>query len=203
MFRVQQNLNLRPNYNVAPTHEMPIIRRTKEGEGREMAIARWGLIPHWAKDMKSAYSTINARSETAASKPTFREAFKKRRCCVPADGFYEWQRDGKDKIPHLIRPRDGGPMAFAGLWSLWTSPDGEAVQSFTIMTTEPNELMQAIHNRMPVILGEEARDAWLDLDADPDEILKPCPSDWLEAYPVDKRVGNVRNNDAGLIEREQ
>jgi putative SOS response-associated peptidase YedK len=118
---------------------------------------------------------------------------------VLADAFYEWKRGGKDKQPHLIRLKDGGPFAFAGLWSTWQSPEGE-LASYTIMTTEPNELMAEIHNRMPVILGEDDHDRWLDLDADPADVLKPCPANWLEAYPVDKRVGNVRNNDAALIE---
>lgn len=199
MFRFDQMANLGPNYNVAPTHEMPIVRR-KEGDRRnELVTARWGLIPHWAKDKKIAYSTINARSETAASKPAFRDAFKRRRCLVVADGFFEWRRDGKEKWPHLIRLKGGGPFAFAGLWSTWRSPEGEDVESYTIMTTEPNELMARIHNRMPVILGQDDHDRWLDLDADAVDVLKPCPADWLEAYPVDKRVGNVRNNDPDLI----
>ncbi len=200
MFRFEQNLNLGPNYNVAPTHEMPIVRKQKDGDDRELAIARWGLIPHWAKDRKMAFSTINARSETAASKPTFRDAFKRRRCLVPADGFYEWKRDGEEKQPHLIRMKGGGLFAFAGLWSFWRSPEGEDVTSYTIMTTEPNELVSGIHNRMPVILAEDGCGRWLDVGADPADVLLPCPSDWLEAYPVDKRVGNVRNNEAGLVD---
>ena len=199
LFRFDQMTNLGPNYNVAPTHEMPIVRRRKGDRRNELAIARWGLIPHWAKDTKIAYSTINARSETAATKPAFRDAFKKRRCLVLTDAFYEWKRDGKEKQPHLIRMKGGGPFAFAGLWSTWQSPEGE-LTSYTIMTTEPNELMAEIHDRMPVILVEDDHDRWLDLDADPADVLMPCPANWLEAYPVDKRVGNVRNNDSGLTE---
>lgn len=200
IFKFQQRLNLGPNYNVAPTHEMPIIRRQKDASDHELAIARWGLIPHWAKDTKIAYSTINARSETASSKPAFRDALKKRRCLVPADGFYEWVRDGKEKQPHLIRMKGAGLFAFAGLWSFWRSPEGDDVTSYTIMTTKPNELVSGIHDRMPVILDEAGRERWLDTDADPGDVLQPCPSDWLEAYPVDKRVGNVRNNEAGLVD---
>lgn len=199
MFKFDQMTNLGPNYNVAPTHEMPIVRRKKVDRGNELAIARWGLIPHWAKDLKIAYSTINARSETAANKPAFRDAFKTRRCLVVADGFFEWQRDGKDKTPYLIRLKGSGPFAFAGLWSTWSPSEGEELTSYTIMTTEPNEMMAEIHNRMPVILGVNDHDRWLDLDADPVDVLKPCPADLLEAFPVDKRVGNVRNNDADLI----
>jgi putative SOS response-associated peptidase YedK len=195
MFKFDQMTNLGPNYNVAPTHEMPIVRRKKGDRRNELAIARWGLIPHWAKDERIAYSTINARSETAAAKPTFRDAFKRRRCLIPADGFYEWKRDGKEKQPHLIRLKSKEPFAFAGLWATW-----QDVTSYTIMTTEPNDFMADIHNRMPVILGTDDHDRWLDLDADPAEVLQPCPSDWLAAYPVDKRVGNVRNNDASLVE---
>ena len=200
MFNFDQMTNLGPNYNVAPTHEMPIVRRKKDSADRELAIARWGLIPHWAKDTKIAYSTINARSETAASKPAFRDAFKRRRCLVLADGFYEWKRNGKEEKPHLIRLKDGGPFAFAGLWSTWRPPKGETIESYTIMTTEPNNFMAEIHDRMPVILGKDSHEEWLDLDADPGEVLNPCPDEWLEAYPVDKRVGNVRNNDAELLQ---
>ena len=130
VFKFDQMTNLGPNYNVAPTHEMPIVRRKKGDRRNELAVARWGLIPHWAKDTKIAYSTINARSETAASKPTFRDAFKKRRCLVPADGFFEWRRDGQEKVPHLIRLKGGGPFAFAGLWSTWRSPSGDEVESY-------------------------------------------------------------------------
>jgi len=200
MFKFDQMTNLGPNFNVAPTHEMPIVRRRKGDRRNELVMARWGLIPHWAKDAKIAYSTINARSETAATKPAFRDAFKRRRCLVPADAFYEWKREGKGKQAHLIKLKGGSPFAFAGLWSTWRSPEGEDIASYTIMTTEPNDLMATLHNRMPVILGTDDHDHWLDLDTDPAGVLKPCPSDWLEAYPVDKRVGNVRNNDASLIE---
>ena len=199
MFRFDQMANLGPNYNVAPTHDMPIVRRKNGDRSNELIMARWGLIPHWAKDKKIAYSTINARSETAATKPAFRDAFKRQRCLVPADAFIEWRRDGKEKWPHLIRLKGGGPFAFAGLWSSWCSPEGEDIESYTILTSEPNDFMARIHNRMPVILGQDDHDRWLDLDADPADVLKPCPADWLEAYPVDKRIGNVRNNDPDLI----
>ena len=186
MFKFDQMANLAPNYNVAPTHEMPIIGRRMGDRRNELMLARWGPIPHWAEDAKIAYSTINVRSETAVSRPAFRDAFKRRRCLVPADGFYEWVRDGKIHQPHLIRVKGSGLFAFAGLWAV-----RKDVTSFTIMTTEPNALMAGIHNRMPVILGVDDHDRWLDLDADTTDFLKPCPADWLEAYPVDKRVANV------------
>ena len=200
MFLFKEQLNIAPNYNVAPTHDMPIVRMAKGGDGHELVKARWGLIPPWAKDTKMAYSTINARSETAASKPAFRDAFKKRRALVPADGFFEWRRDGKEKQPYLIRLKGGALFAFAGLWSTWRSPEGDDITSYTIMTTEPNELCAQIHNRMPVILPRFNHERWLDPDEEGADLLKPFPADGMEAYPVDKRVGNVRNNDAELIE---
>lgn len=200
LFKFDQMTNLGPNYNVAPTHEMPIVRRRKGDRRNELAIGRWGLIPSWAKDVKIGYSTINARSETAASKPAFRDAFKRRRCLVPADGYFEWKREGKEKQPHLIRLKGGGAFAFAGLWSTWRPLEGEEMLTYTIMTTEPNDLMAEIHNRMPVILGADDHDRWLDLDADLSTILRPCPSASLESFLVDKRVGNVRNNAPELIE---
>ena len=190
-----QSPTLHPNYNVAPADEMPIIRRKKGDRRCELAIARWGLIPRWAKDDKIANSTINARAETAASERAFHNAFTRQRCLIPADGFYEWAREGKIHQPYLIRMKGGGVFVFAGLWSFWRD-----VTSFTIMTTEPNDLVAKVRDRMPVILGRDDYDRWLDLDADPTVVLKPCPSDWLEAYPVDHRVGNLRNNDAALIE---
>ncbi len=200
MFRFKEQLNIAPNYNVAPTHEMPIVRMAAGGEDHELVKARWGLIPHWAKDTKSAYSTINARSETAASKPAFRDAFKRRHALIPADAFYEWRRKGKDKEPYLIRLKGGGLFAFAGLWSTWRSPEGEDITSYTIMTTEPNALLATIHNRMPVILARDDHERWLANERDSADLLRPYPANDMEAYPVDKRVGNVRNNDAALIE---
>ncbi len=200
LFQFDQLPNIAPNYNVAPTQEMPIVRRKMGDRRRELVTARWGFIPHWADGPKMRYSTINARSEKAAKSPVYRDAFRKWRALVPADGYFEWKGEGKEKEPYLIRMKGGGLFAFAGLWSIWSSPKGEDILSYTIMTTEPNELMAEIHNRMPVILATDDHERWLDAGADPAEILKPCPSDWLEAYPVDKRVGHVKNNDAELIE---
>ena len=201
MFRFEERLNLAANYNVAPTHIMPIIRRKEGGQGRELAQARWGLIPFWAKDAKIGYKTINARAETVQSTPAFRDAFKKRRALVPANGFIEWKRDGDEKQSFLIRLLDGELFAFAGLWSTWQNPEGETITSYTIITTRPNELCAEIHDRMPVILKQDDHDRWLDPDRGGDELLTPFPADLMEAYPIDKRVGNVRNNEASLIER--
>ena len=201
MFRFEERLNLAANYNVAPTHIMPIVRRKEGGQGKELAQARWGLIPFWAKDAKIGYKTINARAETVQSTPAFRDAFKKRRALVPANGFIEWKKTGpKEKQPYLIRLLEGELFAFAGLWSTWRNPEGETITSYTIITTEPNDLCAKIHNRMPVILKSDDHDRWLDPDQGGGELLTAFPADMMEAYAIDKRIGNVRNNEASLIE---
>jgi putative SOS response-associated peptidase YedK len=164
-----------PRYNVAPTQLVPAVRQ--EDGKRRLAMLRWGLIPSWAKDAKIGYRLINARSDTVATKPSFRSAFKRRRCLVAADGFYEWKRDGKVKQPFFIHRRDEEPFAFAGLWEGWENPeDGKEVQSCSLITTEANELMAPIHDRMPVILAESAYDRWLDAGepvSDLQSLLKP------------------------------
>jgi putative SOS response-associated peptidase YedK len=199
LFRFEQRPNLMPRYNVAPTDEMPIGRRSKDG-GRELATMRWGLIPYWAKDKSIGYRTINARADSLELKPAFRDAYRKRRCLVLADGFYEWRREGKAKQPFLIRLKTGQPFAFAGLWEFWVSPAQEEVRSFTIITTDPNELVAPLHNRMPAILDPEVYDLWLDprlpLRAG---TLAPCPAEWLEAVPVSTRVNNVKHDDPECI----
>jgi putative SOS response-associated peptidase YedK len=166
---------------------------------------RWGLVPAWAKDAKIGYSTINARSEDVASKPVFREAFKKRHCLIPADCFFEWMRlDAKSKRPFAIALKGGEPFAFAGLWESWRPRDGAPLESFTILTTSENELMQPIHDRMPVILDPKDYDRWLDA-GDPArpavDLFRSYPADKMLAWPVSDRVGNVRNNDPALLER--
>ena len=201
MFKFDERLNIPPNYNVAPTHEMPIVRLKEDGEGRELIKARWGLIPSWAKDEKIGYSTFNARADTVATKPAFRDAFKKRRCLVPASGFYEWKKEGQDKQPYLIRLRNTELFAFAGLWSWWKNPDGDEITSYTIITTEPNSLCAKLHNRMPVILSPKHHAWWLDPEADGADLLRPYPAHEMEAYPVSKRVGNVSNNFPALLDR--
>ena len=189
-----------PSYNVAPQSFQPVVRLRQGAGAREIALMRWGLVPFWAKDLKIGYSTINARSEEVAGKPAFREALKRRRCLVPADGFYEWQRiDEKTKQPFAIALKSGEPCAFAGLWERWEAGEGPTLESFTILTTGPNELMQPIHNRMPVILEPGDYGRWLEA-ADTAELLKPYPAEKMRAWPVGSRVGNVRNNDAGLME---
>ncbi len=199
-FGITERPNLAPRYNIAPTQSVAIVRR-KEDSGRELAQVRWGLIPFWAKTAGIGSQLINARAETVATKPAFREAFRRRRALILADGFYEWQKQEGSKLkqPMLIRRRDGQPFAFAGLWERWRGPEGE-VQSCTIVTTEANALVAPIHNRMPVILDAASYDRWLD-PAQPAaiDLLRPCPDDWLEAFPVSTRVNNVRNDADELI----
>ena len=195
-----------PTYNAAPQSMQPVVRMDRDTGKRAMALLRWGLVPFWAKDAKFGYTTINARAEEVASKPAYREALKKRRCLVPADAFYEWQRiDAKTKNPFAIALRSREPYAFAGLWERWSPKEGEALETFTIVTTDPNELMETIHNRMPVIVEKRDYDRWLepgDAASPPVDLLRPYPAEKMVAWPVSARVGNVRNNDAELLEPE-
>jgi putative SOS response-associated peptidase YedK len=193
-----------PSYNAAPQSVQPVVRPDWDTGSREFALMRWGLVPFWAKDAKFGYSTINARAEEAAAKPAFRDALKKRRCLVPADAFYEWQRlDPKVKRPFAFALKSGDPYAFAGLWDRWQGKDNAALETFTILTTDPNELMEPVHNRMPVILDPGDYDRWLDpetTERPPVDLLRPYAAERMRAWPVSQRVGNVRNNDAGLLE---
>jgi putative SOS response-associated peptidase YedK len=197
IFQVDVLPDVLPRYNVAPTTQVACV--VEDDGTRQMQTFRWGLIPFWAKDKKIAYKTINARGETVASKPAFRAAFKRRRLLVLADGFYEWERvDKKTKIPHLIQLKGGTPFGMAGLWERWTDPEtGEEVRSCSIVTTTGNDLMQDIHDRMPVILPERAWDLWLDPKVDDtallQELLVPYPSELMEERRVSTRVNNVRN----------
>jgi len=193
-----------PSYNVAPQSTQPIVRLNRDSGNREFALLRWGLVPFWAKDAKFGYSTINARAEEAASKPAFREALKKRRCLVPADAFYEWMKpNAKLKIPYAIALSSGEPCALAGLWESWRPPEGPPLETFTILTTDPNEVTEPFHNRMPVILEPKDYGRWLD-PGDPTrlpiDLLRPYPAERMRAWPVSDRVGNVRNNDSALLQ---
>ncbi|MGR9105328.1 MAG: SOS response-associated peptidase [Gammaproteobacteria bacterium] len=191
-----------PNYNVAPTQQIPIVRDNPQTGMREIVCVHWGLIPFWAKDAKIGYRMINARAETVAQKPAFRAAFRKRRCLIPANGFYEWQKRASGKQPYLIRMKDGGPFAFAGLWESWHNPDDETnLQSCTIIVTAANRFMTAIHDRMPVILSRDDYPRWLDCEhQDTHSLLASCPDEWLEAYPVSTYVNSPRHNDSRCIE---
>ena len=202
-----------PTYNAAPQSVQPVVRLNRDSGNREFALQRWGLVPFWAKDAKLAYTTINARAEQAAQKPAFREALRKRRCLVPADAFYEWQRPNpkiapktgaKTKQPFAIALKSGEPYAFAGLWERWQPREGEPLETFTILTTDPNETMEPIHNRMPVILEPRDYLRWLspgDPARPPVDLLRPFPAEKMLAWPVGDRVGNVRNNDPQLLEQ--
>src|SRR5262245_52592572 len=196
----QAEVDLKPRYNVAPTDVMPVCRLNRSGQ-REIAMLKWGLIPYWADDPKIGYRTINARAETVATAPAFREAFKRRRCLVPASGFYEWRKlDNGDRQPYLIQMRDGSPFSFAGLWERWTK--GEApIETFTIITGEPNSLAAELHDRMPVILERDDYGAWLTArdTAIPQAMLQPFPAQLMASFPVSKRVNSPKNDDADLI----
>lgn len=193
----------RPRYNLAPTQLMPVV--ANDG-ARLLDAYRWGLIPSWAKDASIGNKLINARGETVAEKPSFRSALKRRRCLVVVDGWYEWHQGTKPKTPYLFRRKDGRPLAFAGLWEEWTAPDtGELVRTCTIITTGPNALMAPIHDRMPVILPPEAREAWL--RPEPQEsaallpLLVPYAGDELELYEVARVVNSPANDVPACIER--
>jgi len=203
--------DLAPRYNIAPTQEVPIVRRSAfldedaaHAPARELALARWGLVPFWAKDPSIGNRMINARGETVAGKPAFRAAFRKRRCLVPADGFFEWQKTASGKQPWYIHAAGGEPLALAGLWELWDPPDGGVpLASCTIITTGANQFMQSLHDRMPVVLDAAGRDAWLDGAAAPEQLqalLVPAPDDLLEAWPVSRRVNSPFNEDPSLVE---
>jgi putative SOS response-associated peptidase YedK len=191
--------NFPPRYNIAPTQSSFVVR-LKDGK-RDLVEMRWGLVPFWADDLKIGSRMINAQSETCGTKPAFRHAFKSRRCLVVADGFFEWPT--RDK-PRLITLKNGAPFSFAGLWETWGPRDGDKVESFTILTTTPNEFMGTIHNRMPVILAPDCWATWLgETAATAEELLalcRPFPSDRMISWTVSARVGNVKNTDAALVE---
>ena len=195
-FEVNEPPLFRPRYNIAPSQQVATIRLSTESAKRECVMLRWGLIPSWAKDPKIGNQCINAKAETVAEKPSFRAAFKKRRCLVIADGFYEWQVQGTRKQPMWIGLRDKRPFAFAGLWEHWKPAEGAPIETCTIITTEPNQIMQNIHNRMPVILTPQDYDLWLDPMMQQVEtvnrLLRPFTSDELVAYPVSTLVNSPR-----------
>ena len=195
--------NVPPRWNGCPNQDYAVIRRNPDDKEASLDALRWGLVPSWAKDDKIAYKTINARAETVQTTPAFRGAWKAgRRCIIPVEGFYEWKKldeKGKEKQPYLITRADKKLMALAGLWESRKGEGSEVQRTFTIITTEANEFMSAIHNRMPVILGAEQYDKWLSEETPLEEsanLLKPCPNDWLAKFPVDKRMGNVKNQGA-------
>jgi putative SOS response-associated peptidase YedK len=190
---------LEPRFNVAPTQPIAIVRGVPHAASRVLELHRWGLIPHWAKDPKIGNRLINARAETVAEKPAFRDAFKRRRCLVPADGFYEWQARSGRKQPVHVRVVPEVLFAIAGLYERWVSAEGEAIDSCTLLTTDANERMRAVHDRMPVILPRETWHEWLDPSQhEPAQLLpllRPCPAEWLDLHPVSTHVNDPRHDD--------
>ena len=203
LFGYRNRPNFPPRYNIAPTQPVAIVRVGADRE-RELALVRWGLIPGWVKDPGAFSTLINARAETALEKPSFRSAMTYRRCLVPADGFYEWTGPKGDKQPHHIRPKDGGPMALAGLWEHWMGAEGSEMESMAILTVAANDVVGAVHNRMPVILAPELFDQWLDHDETrPGEaaaLLEPAADSLLEVIPVSRALNNPRNDSAAVLE---
>lgn len=189
---------LEPRFNVAPSQDIATVRQDRDGR-RALSMDRWGLVPHWAVDPAVGNRLINARAESVATKPAFRDALRSRRCLVPADGFYEWSGHGAARRPYLFRRSDRAMIGIAGLYDRWTSEGGEVVDSCTLITTEANATLAPFHDRMPVILapGDYAR--WLDRGQEEPQalmsLLAPCPADWLDSSPVSTRINNPRNDD--------
>src|SRR5262249_18479487 len=200
-FRYLEQPNFPPRYNVAPTQPIPVVR-TFEG-ARQFALVRWGLLPAWVKDPRGFSLVINARSDNVLDKPAFRNAMRGRRWLVPADGFYEWKVEGERRRPFAVRPRAGGPIAFAGLWEVWTGPNGEEVETAAIVTTQANRMLRPLHDRMPVVLAPEAYDMWLDcrnVDANgASALIAPPPDDLFEAYEVSPAVNRADNDSPELL----
>src|SRR5271167_3545311 len=188
-----------PHYNIAPTQSVPVIRQNPKEPVRELSLVCWGLIPSWAKDSSAAARMINARSETAGTKPAFRDALQFRRCLIPADGFYEWRKMGKTKQPYCFEVGPGELFAFAGIWDRWKDPRGNTVETCSILTTTPNALTSAVHDRMPVILDPDGYDLWLDPGmkdvATASKLLQPFNARLMRCYPVSTRINDVANDD--------
>jgi putative SOS response-associated peptidase YedK len=207
LFGITLPPEFQPRYSVAPTQNVLVVR-AGDAEGARPArhgdLLRWGLVPHWAQDPSVGNRMINARAETAAQRPAFRDAMRRRRCLIPADGFYEWQKQegGKRKQPYLIRMKGDRPFGFAGLWESWGRGD-EPLETFTILTTSPNELVAPIHDRMPVIIAPEDYDRWLNprfAASDVTDLLRPYPAGEMQVQPVGTQVNNPRNDDPSCAE---
>jgi putative SOS response-associated peptidase YedK len=202
LFGYEEQPNFPPRYNVAPTQPIAIVRLL-DGK-RHFALVRWGLLPSWVKDPKTFTLLINARGESAAEKPAFRAAMKRRRCLIPADGFYEWQAAGERKRPFYVHAKSGAPLAFAGLWETWTGPNGEELETAAIVTTQANRTLKPIHDRMPAIVPPEGFDLWLDgaaVDATTAAaLIAPAPDSLLEAYEISTAVNRTANDDPKLLE---
>jgi len=188
-----------PRYNIAPTQPVAVVRQNPKEPVRELSLMRWGLIPSWAKDSTVAAQMINARSETASTKPAFRDALKFRRCLIPADGFYEWMRTGKSKQPYCFEVNEGELFAFAGIWDRWKNPTGNWMKTCSILTTTPNAVTAPVHDRMPVILDSYGYDLWLDPGmkdvSAASDLLKPYDARLMRCYPISTRINHVVNDD--------
>lgn len=197
-----KNYEYTPRYNIAPSQTISVI--TNYNGHRALEAYRWGLVPRWAKDIKIGFKMINARAETLKTKPAFRNLLSRNRVVIPADGFYEWKKMGDEKQPYRFQLKGQRIYGFAGLYDEWTDPNGDKLRSCTIITTQPNELVQNVHDRMPVILDNSSVNEWLDPDITKSEqvlrLLQPYPADSMVSYPVSRAVGNVHNTDASLIE---
>ena len=209
LFELPQEPVVVPRYNIAPTQPVAVVRISPASRQREWALTLWGLIPSWAKDPSIGQKMINARADGVAEKPSFRAAFKRRRCLVPASGFYEWKKTANGKEPHFITSADGEPLAFAGLWETWVGADGGELQTCTILTTDANELVSSLHDRMPVIVAPEDHSLWLGSGGGDSpaylsqlqHLLRPYPAELMSEYAVSKFVNNVRNEGEQCIQR--
>ena len=201
LFRYLEQPNFPARYNVAPTQPVPIVR-LHDGQ-REFALVRWGLIPAWAKDPRNYSLIIHARAESVNDKPAFKNAMKRRRCLFPADGFYEWKEGGPRNRPYMVRPKTGGPIAFAGVWECWEGPNGEEVETAALITTTANQTLSAVHHRMPVVIAPEDFGFWLDCANVNAEmaatLLRPAPEDQFEAYEISTAVNRVANDSPDLL----
>ena len=198
---LNENNEIVPRYNVAPSQPI-LTARINEANQRELVPLRWGLVPHWSKGPDNRYSMINARAETVHEKPAYRDAFKHRRCIIPADGFYEWQQ-ANGKQPYYIKRSNDEPFAFAGIWERWQGNEGQVIESCSIIVTEANDLIEKIHDRMPVILPPKAFTQWLDpalTHYQARKLLKPFPSVFMAMYPVSRAVNSAKHDDPSLID---
>lgn len=200
LFGVEGPANAGPRFNIAPSQDVLVVRRKELGDGRELVPMRWGFVPAWAREPDTMHQPINARAETVAGKPMFREAFRHRRCLIPADGFYEWRQTASGKQPWRIVRADGVPFAFAGLWDRWKGRDGATLESCVIITTHSNEAVRAIHDRMPVMLDIGRFETWLAGSAIDASALMVPYGGALSMYPVSRRVNDPHNEDAGVVE---
>ncbi len=204
-FDVEIGLDLQPRYNIAPGQEIAVVRRSAASSSvRELALLRWGLVPAWAKDTSIGYKMINARAETVASKPAFREAIQRRRCLIPATGFYEWKREGKTRTPFCFTMRDGEIFALAGIWENWHDPVGPTLETVSILTTSPNKAMVGVHDRMPVILPPTSYELWLDpvmlFSPAVSALLQPFDATQMQRRQVSSRVNFVQYDDPACAE---